>query len=142
MNKLILFSMLAVVLCCAKENCEFLNIDEERYSSSLLTAYNFRCTGIKGYDYVEHEVLVQFNSSLDAVFSSYYIDDKERKSEYFNFEENEKKNGDVEYIGHKCVFLYDEFHIEMKEDCSFTSLNSMKKILLNKWNKLKRYINE
>ena len=140
MNKLLLGTMLAVGLCCAAENCEFLNIDEEKYSASFAKTYNFRCTGDKGYDYVEHEVLIKFNS-LDAIFSSYYIDETERKLEVFEYTENEK-NGDVEFIGYRGVTLYDEFHVEIKQNINTTSFDYMEKTLRNKWNKLKKTINK
>lgn len=134
--------MLAVGLCCAKENCEFLNIDDGKYSASFIKVYNFRCTGIKGYDYVEHEVLIKYSEYLDAVFSSYYIDGTERKREYFGYIENEKKDGSVEFIGSKNVSLYDEFHIQIKDNDNYTSFESMEKTILNKWNRLKRCINK
>lgn len=142
MNKLILGTMLAVGLCCAKEHCEFLNIDDRKYSDSFITVYNFRCTGVKGYDYVEHEVLIKYGEYLDAVFSSYYIDETERKREYFNYTENEKKNGDVEFIGNKVTYLYDEFHIMIKQNQYTTSFDYMEKTILNKWNRLKKTINK
>lgn len=142
MNKLILGTMLAVGLCCAKENCEFLNIDEGEYSASFTKVYNFRCTGIKGYDYVEHKVSIKFSKYLDAVFSSYYIDGTERKSECFSYAENEKKNGDIEFIGYRVTSLYDEFHIMIKLNQYTTSFDYMEKTLLNKWNRLKKYINK
>lgn len=137
MNKLILFSILAVGLCFAKENCKFLNIDTSKYQST--TIYNFRCTNIKGYDYVDHEVLVKFKS-LDAIYSSYYIDSIKRKEETFDYTTNEKKNEEVEYIGYKCVNLFDEFNIIIKGNCYITSLESMNNTLVNKWNKLKKNI--
>lgn len=133
--------MLAVGLCYGKENCEFLNIDEDSYRSSFIKVYNFSCTGVKGYDYVDHEVLVQFNQLYD-VSSSYYIDSTERKSEYFGYTENEKSNGEIEFIGYSNTYLYDEFHIKIKSNYYIISFESMKKTLLNKWNRLKKYINK
>lgn len=140
MNKLILCSMLAVGLCCARENCEFLNIEEKQYST--ISVYNFRCTGIKGYDYVEHEIHINYNKYLSAVYSSYYIEETERKFETFEYTTNEKKNGDTEDIGLHCISLYDEFHIEMKGNCYTTSYESVERTILNKWNRLKKTINK
>ena len=136
MNKLILGTILAVGLCYAKENCEFLNIDDKKYSASFIKAYNFRCTGVKGYDYIDHEVWVKFDQ-LNAVFSSYYINETERKQEYFGYTEDEKRNG---IIGHSSTDLYDEFHVEIKSNYYTTSFENMEKTLLNKWNRLKRCI--
>lgn len=141
MNKLILCSILAVGLCYCKENCEFLNIDENSYSSSHIKIYNFSCTGVKGYDYVDHNVWVEFDQ-LNAVSSNYYIDGTDRKHEYFGYRENEKSNGEIEIIGISITDLYDEFHIEIKSNCYSTSFESMEKTLLNKWNRLKKYINK
>lgn len=134
--------MLAVGLCCAKENCEFLNIDDEKYSYNFIKVYNFRCTGVKGYDYVEHEVFIKYGGYLDVVSSSYYIDGTERKSECFRYTENVKKNGDVEFIGYRVTYLYDEFHIITKQNQYTTSFDYMEKTILNKWNKLKKTINK
>jgi hypothetical protein len=134
--------MLAVGLCCAKENCSFTGVDEERYKSSFIKIYNFHCTGAKGYDYVEHAVWVQYDRNLHSVLSSYYIDGTERKVECFEYTENEKKNGDVDNIGLYSITLYDEFNIVTKQNYYTTSFDYMEKTLLNKWNRLKKTINK
>jgi hypothetical protein len=125
--------MLAVGLCCAKENCSFTGVDEERYKSSFITIYNFHCTGVKGYDYVEHAVWVQYDRNLHSVLSSYYIDGTERKDEAFDYTTNEKRDGTVDYIGSYSITLYDEFHIVTKQNNYTTSFDYMQKNLLNKW---------
>ena len=141
MKKELFLSALTMIsgLVCAKEDCDFVKLDKESHRSSNYEIYKFACSGIKGYDYVLHEVWVQF-SHLDYIYSTYYIDNKERKTEYFGTTTNEKRNGDIEYIGHKSVMLLDEFHIVIKESEYFTSIESMEKILRSKWNRLKRYI--
>lgn len=141
MNKLILCSMLAVGIGCAKENCSFTGIDEEEYRASYIKVYTFQCTGITGYDYVEHKVWVNFGTYLKAIFSSYYIDDIERKTEYFGYTEYHNKDETVEDLGEKSISLYDEFHIQIKYNDYYTSIESMEKTILNKWNRLKKYIN-
>ena len=133
--------MLAVGLAFAKEDCDFVNLDKEKYRSFNMEIYNFACSGIKGYDYVLHEVQVQL-SHLDGIYSTYYIDNKERKTEYFQTTTNEKRNGDIEYIGSKSVMLLDEFHVVVKEIEQITSYETMEKILRSKWNRLKRYIDK
>ena len=131
--------MLAIGLAFSKEDCDFVSLDKEKYRSSDIEVYNFACSGIKGYDYVLHEVHVQL-SHLDCIYSTYYIDNKERKQEYFGTTTNEKRNGDIEYIGYKSVMLIDEFHVVIKESESYTSFESMENTLRSKWNRLKRYI--
>lgn len=138
MNKLILSTLLAAGVVVAKEHCEFVGTNDYKYK--FTTIYEFHCTGVNGYDYVEHEVFVKHKVDLSGVYTSYYIDGNKRKVETFDYTENEKKNGDVEIIGYKCVTLYDEFNIIMHQNESITSFDTMRITLLSKWNKLKRYI--
>lgn len=143
MKKLLFLTALTLIsgLACAKEDCDFVKLDKESYRSFHIEIYNFACSGIKGYDYVLHKVHVQ-SSHLDGIYSTYYIDNKERKQEYFETTTNEKRNGDIEYIGSKSVMLLDEFHVVVKDVEQITSYETMEKILRSKWNRLKQYIDK
>lgn len=139
MKKLII-CFIIVGVACAKETCSLIGIDKDKYSNGIhITEYKFQCTGIKGYDYVEHEVLIKFNQ-LDGIVSRYYIDDTERKTESYGSFIDENEDGTYKMIGYVDISLYDEFHIEIKNNNKITSYESMEKTLVNKWNRLKKFI--
>lgn len=140
MNKILLCFILIVGIACAKETCSLTGIDKDKYrNDSYITEYKFQCIDIKGYDYVEHEVLIKFNK-LDGIVSRYYIDDTERKTESYGSFIDENEDGTYKMIGYVDISLYDEFHIEIKNNYKITSYESMEKTLVNKWNRLKKFI--
>ena len=57
MNKLIICSILAVGLCCAKENCELIKkVDETVY-----TKFNIMCQETPGFDSVKYEIHLAYH---------------------------------------------------------------------------------
>lgn len=57
MNKLILCSMLAVGLCCAKEHCELIKKDDK----IVYAGFDIMCQETPGFDSVKYEIDLAYN---------------------------------------------------------------------------------
>ena len=57
MNKLILCSMLAVGLCCAKEHCELIKRDDR----PVYTKFYIMCQETPGFDSVKYDIHLAYN---------------------------------------------------------------------------------